>query len=207
MTHSCEGAGCQVLLGDITISRAGKTPSRGEPAYWGGPIPWVSAKDLKRHRLSGSLESITEQAINHGAPLAQPDDILILVRGMTLLKNVPIGLVETPMSFNQDVRCLRPGPNVSGEYLSYVLAMMRQRLLGLVTQAGNGTGRIESGQLAELSLRLPPLGVQQRIARVLRDCDVEISLLDQLSESYRAQKRALMQRLLSGGASELDPTA
>src|SRR5438094_46611 len=109
-----------VSLREIVRSRAGKTPSRSRSLYWGGGVPWVTAKDLKTHRLRSSQERITEAAVQQGAPLAAPGDVLILVRGMTLLKDVPIGLVETPMSYNQDVRCLRPENGTSGEYLAYL---------------------------------------------------------------------------------------
>lgn len=185
-------------LGKLVRSRAGKTPSRGNPEFWGGTIPWLSAKDLKTFRVSTSIERITAEAVENGAPLSQPGDILILVRGMTLLKNVPIALTEGRVSFNQDVRCLHPREEVSGEYLAHLLTGSRGHLLSLVTHAGHGTGRLESEQLSEWLLPVPPRGVQDWLAARLRPVDQSLELLSELIAAKRTFKRALMQELLTG---------
>lgn len=187
-----------VSLTEVVTSRAGKTPSRSNPSYWGGTVPWVTAKDLKSHRLKDSLDRITEEAVRDGAPLARPGDVLILVRGMTLMKDVPIGLVETAMSFNQDVRCLRPTDDISGEYLSYLLAAMRQHLLGLVTQAGHGTGRLESSQLETVTLRLPSAEIQGSATAQIRAVERSVDAIARLLCAKREFRRGLMQQLLTG---------
>jgi type I restriction enzyme S subunit len=186
------------LLGDIVESRAGKTPSRSESSYWGGSIPWLTAKDLKTHRLSSSIERITSRAVQKGSPLAAPGDVLILVRGMTLLKDVPVGVVEAPVSYNQDVRCLRPQDGHSGEYLAYLLLAAKDRLLGAVTQAGHGTGRLDAEQLMSLPLRIPPAHVQMWLVERLRPVERVIHTFDLLIAAMRELKHGLMQELLTG---------
>lgn len=188
----------RVPLGKLVTSRAGKTPSRGNPAYWGGTIPWLSAKDLKTSRVSTSIELITSTAVDDGAPLSKPGDILVLVRGMTLLKDVPIALTEARVSFNQDLRCLHPGEQVSGEYLAHLLSASRGHLLSLVTHSGHGTGRLESSQLLEWILPVPPREIQEWLVARLRPIDECILLLSELLAAKRTFKRALMQDLLTG---------
>lgn len=190
---------CEVVsLGDVVTSRAGKTPDRSNAAFWDGTTPWVTAKDLKTLRLTSSQEHITDVAVRQGAPVAKPGDVLILVRGMTLLKDVPVGLVMTDMSYNQDVRCLHPVDRVSGEYLALLLSAARDRLLATVTQAGHGTGRIDSDQLLATTLLLPPRATQEWVVARFRLLEVTITSLGSLVATKRLRKRGLMQALLTG---------
>src|SRR5690606_24677335 len=43
-----EGEGCTTQLGDVCLSiLGGGTPSRVNPSFWGGNIPWMTVKDLR----------------------------------------------------------------------------------------------------------------------------------------------------------------
>ena len=46
----------------------GGTPSKDNPAYWAGDIPWVSPKDMKDETVTDSEEHITSDAIRASAP-------------------------------------------------------------------------------------------------------------------------------------------
>lgn len=69
-----------------------------------------------------------------------------------------------------------------------------------VRAAGSGSVRVRIyfRDLAEIQIPLPSLDEQHRIADVLEVADREIALLETLRDSYEAQKRTLMHRLLSG---------
>ena len=41
----------ETTLGEMADFLSGGTPSKSRPDYWTGPVPWVSAKDMKRFRL------------------------------------------------------------------------------------------------------------------------------------------------------------
>jgi type I restriction enzyme, S subunit len=74
-------------LGDVAKISSGGTPDKANISYWNGDIPWVSAKDLKSFRISGSIDRVTELGAKCGTRLIQPGTIFVLVRGMTLLKD------------------------------------------------------------------------------------------------------------------------
>src|SRR5262249_25426801 len=42
---------------------SGATPSKAESAFWDGPIPWVSPKDMKREYICDSIDHITQEAL------------------------------------------------------------------------------------------------------------------------------------------------
>lgn len=43
----------------IASHKGGGTPSKTEPQFWGGDIPWASIKDLKGDRICETVDSIT----------------------------------------------------------------------------------------------------------------------------------------------------
>lgn len=59
-------------------------------------------------------------------------------------------------------------------------------------------GSLRWKEFAKLPIPLPPISEQKRIAEVLNTAQLEIDLLKQQAESYRKQKRGLMQKLLTG---------
>src|SRR5262245_32471145 len=130
-----------VPLGQLVRFASGGTPSREVSRFWNGDIPWLSAKDLKKFRLSDSIEKVTREGAHNGTRLVEAGSVLILVRGTTLMKNVPIGVAERVVAFNQDLKALIPNSGVDGHYLGFYLAANRFRLLMLVDRASHGAGR------------------------------------------------------------------
>jgi len=175
--------------------QSGATPSRANPEFWNGSIPWVSAKDMKRLFLEDSEEHISEKAIADGARLVSTGTLLILTRGMTLLKDVPICIVLREMSFNQDVKGLRPKSGVNGIFFAYLLSGNKNRLLTMVNIAGHGTGKIDTDELKALTLRLPDPIEQQRIADCLSALDDLIAAETRKLATLKTHKKGLMQQL------------
>lgn len=198
MTTTIGSVSKRVTLGDIVSTFAGKTPSRRDPSYWNGDCPWVTAKDLKRFRLTTSIDQITQAAVQQGAPIAHAGDILVLVRGMTLLKDVPVGLACAPMSFNQDIRCLRSSDGIDSGYLARFLVGAKAQLLARVSQAGHGTGRIPTDELLGTSVLVPPLAVQQRVKELLEAVENAIEAASTLLTAKQDFAQALATDFLSG---------
>lgn len=96
---------------------SGGTPRKDEKMYWGGAVPWVSSKDMKFYRIRGAIDHVTELAVGRGTRLVQPGTILIVVRGMSLARSLPVGITEYPVAFNQDIKAFVPHSAVSGEFL------------------------------------------------------------------------------------------
>jgi type I restriction enzyme, S subunit len=104
---------------------------------------------------------------------------------------VPICVANRPMTFNQDVKALRPKPHVSADYLPYLLLGNKERLLSLVDLAGHGTGRLNSDELRAVEVLLPPEAEQRAIAHILGTLDDKIELNRRMSETLEATARAL----------------
>jgi len=184
----------------IVDFKSGGTPSKGNPAFWNGSIPWASAKDMKQLFLDDTEDHITAAAVNDGAKSVPAGTILMLTRGMTLLKDVPICLLSRQMSFNQDVKALQPKAHFDGRFLLYLLLGCKQRLLNLVDIAGHGTGRLDTEKLKMLDVMLPCLAEQQRIAGCLSSLEELIISQCQKIDALKTYKKGLMQQIFPSPA-------
>lgn len=61
-----------------------------------------------------------------------------------------------------------------------------------------GIPQLPGASLAKYSVTLPPLSEQKKIARILSTWDKAIETIEKLIENSKAQKKALMQQLLTG---------
>jgi type I restriction enzyme S subunit len=182
-------------LDELVDIQSGATPSKGNPEFWNGSIPWVSAKDMKRLFLEDTEDHISAAALDDGARLVPPGTLLVLTRGMTLLKDVPICVLRREMSFNQDVKGLRPKDGVDGLFLAWMLTGSKDRLLAMVDIAGHGTGKLDTDELKALELILPLPPEQQRIAECLTSLDDLIAAQTQKLDALKTHKKGLMQQL------------
>ncbi len=110
---------------------------------------------------------------------------------MTLLKTVPVCVLDREMAFNQDVKALQPGPEILPEYLPYLILGNTDHLRSLVDLAGHGTGRLNSDELKALPVHLPPADEQRAIASTLGTLDDKIELNRRMNETLEAMARAL----------------
>jgi predicted nucleotidyltransferase len=155
---------------------SGGTPSKSQPELWAGTTPWISAKDMKQLRLRDAEDHVSSEAIGSGTRVVPAGTVLMLVRGMTLHKDLPICITDTEMAFNQDVKALVPRPGIEPLFLAYSLLGNKPALLTLVDSASHGTGRIHSGALQSFPIAVPPLPEQRAIVHILGTLDDKIEL-------------------------------
>lgn len=178
-------------LGEITTWSSGGTPSKGNTEFWNGDVPWISGKSLKSFYLHDSEDHVTEAALADGARMVSAGDILMLVRGMTLHNDVPVGIAIRPMTFNQDVKGLRGKGDASTRFIAYWLVGNKWRLLAAVDQASHGTGRLRTEVVKAMELLLPPPDEQRAIAAVLGSLDDKIEQNRRTARSLERMARAI----------------
>ena len=174
VVSTTQAAWRSTTLGAVTSWASGGTPSKANSDFWDGAIPWVSAKSLKSFYLYDSDDRVTEAAVADGARLALPGDVLMLVRGMTLHHDVPVGVAMRPMTFNQDVKGIRGRNGADSRFIAYWLLAHKESLLAAVDQASHGTGRLQTDLLLSMQLRLPPQEEQRSIVAVVAALDDKI---------------------------------
>ena len=161
----------ELTLGDCVTLQSGGTPSKANAAYWSGPVPWVSAKDMTTLRLQDTEDHVSVEAIGNGTRLVQKGTLLAVVRGMSLAKEFRIVEVQRPMAFNQDVKAIIPRDGVDSRFILYSLLARREYVLGIADEAAHGTKRLQTDRFLAVPVSLPNLPMQRRIASILSAYD------------------------------------
>jgi type I restriction enzyme S subunit len=180
---------------EIAKFLSGGTPSKDVPEYWEGTIPWISASSMHSTKIEKSDSNITFLAVSDGARMVDKGTLLLLVRGSMLHKRIPIGITETAVSFNQDVKAIVLKGDVSERYLMSFLIASESKLLAAVTATGIGAGKLDTNDLNDLLIKFPFLPEQQKIAACLSSLDDLINAQSQKIEALKQHKKGLMQQL------------
>ena len=184
----------------MTMS-GGLTPRTSEPRYWGGDIPWVSPKDMKSERLSSSIDTLTEDALNETTLRLYPTGkVLIVVRGMILAHTFPVAVNEVPVTVNQDMKVLETTMNP--EYLAVLLRGIQSLVLSIVEESAHGTKVLRTDLLKDMVLPVPPRVEQDEIvsevARISSRIDKMVSTVTAAITKLQEYRSALITNAVTG---------
>ena len=146
---------------------------------------------MKTLRLHATKLGLSHAGV-HEAAVAPSQAVLVLTRGMTLLKDLPVCLIEREMAFNQDIKALVALPEVYASFLAYQLLARKGEILNLVDTAGHGTGRLDTCLLKDSEIWVPPLGEQRRIAHILAVWDQATLVANKALANRRTQWQGLL---------------
>lgn len=156
-----------VALGDVVSFKGGGTPSRDEPKYWGGDIPWATVKDFNDgYLIRTTQEFITTEGLRKSASNLVSAGTVIIPTRMALGKAV---ITQIDLAINQDLKAVIPNGAIEPRYLLWYFIANASRINSM------GKGATVKGvtldQLRRLSFPLPPLPEQRRIAAILDKAD------------------------------------
>lgn len=181
-------------LGELVSFASGGTPSKKRDDYWGGTIPWISAKTLKTENIDTSDLFITEEGLKAGSKIAPKGSILLLTRGSGLFNGIPIARVEKDVAFNQDIKCLDSYGEVENEFIFYWLLSQKDYLMAKVGVTGIGAGKFDLDFLQKLMIPIPSererksiVGFASSISEKIR-CNAKVNdnLLEQMQALYKS---------------------
>ena len=152
----------------LSYFRTGGTPSTAHPEYWNGSIPWVSAKDFKAFRFEDSEDHVTELALTESTTCyVNRSAVLMVSRSGILQHTLPVMVTHKPTTINQDIKAFFPDDRVTVDYLGAFFDVFGSRLLPLVCKSGATVQSLNTEQLMDLSIPLPPLPEQRKIVAEL----------------------------------------
>jgi type I restriction enzyme S subunit len=186
-----------VPLSDVCRFQSGGTPSKQNPDFWQGTIPWVSPKDMKRPRLNDVADHISQEALESGSKLAPAGSVFVVVRGMILAKTVPVALATVPMAINQDLKAIVPGAELRSDFLLYALETFRESLFNKVGRSGHGTATLMGYEVAAFKIPLPDMQTQEEIASAIKNLERKKELHEQKHTSIQALFCTLLHELMT----------
>lgn len=157
-----------VKLLSLAHFKTGGTPSTGIADYWGGSLPWVSAKDFKTFRFEDSEDHITEKAAREATTYVVDKPALLMVsRSGILQHSLPVMVTYKRTAINQDIKAFFPDNRATVDYLGAYFDLMGPRLLPLLCKSGATVQSLNTNELLNLQIPVPSLDVQKRIVEEL----------------------------------------
>ena len=150
---------------------SGGTPRMSESRFWGGDIPWVSSGEMTESRISFTERRVTEEGARNSTKIVPANTVLVVVRGMSLAKEFRISISEREVTFNQDIKALKPSKKIDPWFLYYYLKSQRHAIRDSATDASHGTKKLETHVLEHWPLPLLDIPTQRAIASILSAYD------------------------------------
>jgi type I restriction enzyme S subunit len=180
----------------IASQTGGGTPSRQNPAFWRGPIPWASVKDFAEGgtELLTTEERISQQGLQASATNLIPANTPIVCTRMAVGR---VAIAPMEVAINQDLKALTPARGVSTRYLLRLADYAKPKAESV--SVGSTVKGIKVADYLNIQVPLAPLPVQPKIAEVLDTLDAAIRGTEAVVAKLRAMKQGLLHDLLTRG--------
>ncbi len=159
---------CWSTLGEAFEVFVGATPSRQEPSFWGGTVPWVSSGEVAFCRIKATRECITERGLRHtSTSVHPPGTVLIGMIGEGRTRG-QVAILDIAACNNQNSAAIRVDRSgVRPEFLYRYMESQyeRSRSLG----SGNNQPALNKSRVQAMFVPLAPLAEQREVVAVLED--------------------------------------
>ena len=179
-------------LRELVHVSGGKTPSMSNSLYWNGDIVWISSKDMKSSRISGSELKITNLALNE-MTLYHPGTLLLVARSGILKHSLPLAILEVDATINQDIKALQVH-GCNAFYLYYAILSQEDNIIRTLVKTGTTVQSLMMDSFLNIEIPTPDIDLQQsiidKLAKLEKYVDVqeeELSLLSQMRNGLLQQ--------------------
>jgi type I restriction enzyme M protein len=112
--------------------------------------------------------------------------------GTGLANGVPICELARPCAFNQDVKAMLPMNSVNPTFLRLMLKQEEPQFRGILETAAHGTLKINTDDLSQIRLPLPPLATQQAIVAEIEAEQALVAANRELIARFKAKIQATL---------------
>lgn len=192
------------LLDKFAERCSGHTPSKSFPEYWNGGIKWISLADsyrLDKGYVYETDNEISEMGIKKSSAELHPAETVVISRDAGIGKS---GVMAVPMAVSQHFIAWKCD---NKEKLNswFLYNWLQLNKAEFERQAvGSTIKTIGLPYFKKLKIAVPPYQEQKKIAKILSVWDKAITTTEQLLANSQQQKKALMQKLLTGKVRLLD---
>ena len=149
-------------LSSFGVFSSGKTPSMSNPHFWGGSIPWVTSKDMKRAIILDSEMHITQLAAS-SMQLYPVGTLLLVARSGILKRLLPLCTLGVESTINQDIKAFSLYSTELSEWLYYGIKAFEPYILKDLVKSVTTVESLKFDEFSSMLIPVPPLSEQKRI--------------------------------------------
>jgi len=182
-------------IAELCAVQTGGTPSRENPAYYEGEIPWVKTGEVVGNIILNTEEHISAQALTETNCKKFPVGTILVAmygQGQTRGRCAVLG-VEA--STNQACAAILPSDRIAGEFLFRHLQIQYEHLRSLA-QGGN-QANLNLSMIKNYSVILPPKAIQNKFAERVSEVRSIQSQQSVASATAQATFDALLSKVFS----------
>ncbi len=184
-------------LSEVCDFKGGGTPSKQEPAYWNGNIPWASVKDIKSSSLVSTQDKISKLGLNNSsASLATPGDLILITRispGKSTISKIEVAI-------NQDLKIVSPKAKISSKFLHYFFQSIERQIQDL--SSGTTVLGITLNSLNEIPFPDIPyekqLSIVSKIEELFSELDKGIESLKLAQQQLKVYRQSVLKWAFEG---------
>ncbi len=195
-------------LGQCFHIAVGATPSRKNPNYWDGSVPWVSSGEVRFSRITHTRERISEQGLNNSSTHVNPiGSVLLGMIGEGKTRG-QVAILDIEAANNQNCAAIWVSEtDIPSEYVYYWLwSRYEETRRG---SSGNNQPALNKSIVENIPLPLPPLieliTIVEMIGASITQIEYqEVSTAYSLKQSS-AQRKNILKAAFSGQLVPQDP--
>ena len=189
---------CWTRLMFIAKWASGGTPSRKNPQFFAGNIPWVKTGELNNSYIYDTEEHISDDALQQSsAKLFPRNSILLAMYGATIGK---VAILGVEAATNQACACAQCNENIYFKYVFYYLISQKKQFIN--KGQGGAQPNISQEIIKPYVFPLPPLAEQQRIVgrieSIFAKLDEGKENLQNVLDGFETRKAAILHKAFTG---------
>jgi type I restriction enzyme S subunit len=197
-------------LGNLSKISSGGTPSRTEPSYWNGDIPWIRTGEINYSIIDKTEEKITRAGLENSSARIVPKGTLLMAMYGEGITRGRVGITGIDASINQAVAAILPSEKMLTPFLYFYLEFSyeKNRLLGHGAHQRNLSATI----IKTILVPIPTQNTQQKIVEILSSIDQKLAAEQSRKEALDTLFTSLLHDLMTtkirvpGNSSEPEKT-